>query len=73
MPEAPAVDVSATALNGAQADFLVSIVSAVARGELPKSSAIEAVRIALPMVSTDQIVAMFRDVVPGSAAPDASP
>ena len=73
VPEAPAVDVSATALNGAQADFLVSIVGAVARGELPKSSAIEAVRIALPMVSTDQIVAMFRDVVPGSAASNASP
>jgi hypothetical protein len=59
------------ALNGAQAQFLVDVVGAVARGELPKSSGIAAVRIALPMVPSEQVDAMFADVVEGSTAPPA--
>lgn len=59
------------ALNGAQAQFLVDVVGAVGRGELPKSSGIAAVRIALPMVPAEQVDAMFADVVEGSNAPPA--
>jgi hypothetical protein len=59
------------ALNGAQAQFLVDVVGAVGRGELPKSSGIAAVRIALPMVPAEQVDAMFADVVEGGSAPPA--
>jgi hypothetical protein len=70
----PVEDVAASAavevaLNGAQAEFLVATVSAVAKGELPKSAGFAAVRIALPMVPEDQIAALFADVVEGSTAP----
>jgi hypothetical protein len=58
---------SAQALNGAQAQFIIDVVGAVTAGTMPKSSAIEAVKIALPTVDPATIDRMFVDVVPGSS------
>jgi len=58
---------SAQALNGAQAQFVIDAVGAVTAGTMPKSAAIEAVKIALPTVDPATIDRMFVDVVPGSA------
>ena len=66
-----AATVADTALNGAQAAFVLDAVTQAQSGAIPKSAAIIAVQLALPTTDPAQIVAMFGDVVEGSTAPAA--
>jgi len=60
-PGAPTEDVAKTALNGAQAAFLLDALARVQAGEIPKSGAVAAVQLALPFVSPAEIETMFAD------------
>lgn len=64
---------AAQALNGAQAQFMVDAIAAVGTGAMPKSAAIQAVKIALPTVDVATIEAMFADVVASVGQPGTGP
>ena len=68
---APTAAVADTALNGAQAAFMLDAVTQAQSGAIPKSAAIISVQLALPTTDPAQIASMFNDVVAGSTAPAA--
>jgi hypothetical protein len=62
-------DVAATALNGAQITSLVDIVMQSALGAIPVTSAKAIVQAGFPTLTTEQVDAIFNDVMPGSLQP----
>jgi SPP1 gp7 family putative phage head morphogenesis protein len=66
----PDQSLQSTALNGAQVAALVEIVTAVTAGVLPVSAGIAMVAAAFPLLTADQVTAIFEDVEEGSAIPE---
>ncbi len=66
---APAENVAATALNGAQITSLVEVLVQTATGILPKESAKGVVSAAFPTLTIDQINNIFDAIVVGSVSP----
>jgi hypothetical protein len=59
----------AQALNGAQVTSILEILSKVATGEIPKTSAKATIKAAFPLLSEQQIGAMIDPIVEGSQKP----
>ena len=64
--DAPAANVQATALNGAQVDSLVSIITAVSEARLTAATAKPLIQAAFPLIPVDQIDAMLAGVTPNN-------
>lgn len=65
--------VQATALNGAQIASLVEVVSSVAEGRLPRSSATAIILAAFPLLGEEVVARIMADVEEGSNAPAPEP
>jgi lambda family phage portal protein len=71
--EGAAVNVAATALNGAQVASLVDILAQVAAGTMPKASAKAVIAASFPTLSQQLIAAIIEPVLPGSVSADGEP
>jgi len=70
---APAVNVAATALNGAQVTSLVEILSQVAAGAMPKDSAKAVIAASFPTLPQQLVAAIIDPILPGSVSADGEP
>lgn len=66
---APVEDVQATALNGAQVDSLVSIITSVSEGKLTAATARPLIQAAFPLIPAEQVNAMLAGIKPTEPAP----
>lgn len=63
---AAAANVQATALNGAQVDSLVGIITAVGEGRISTATARPLIQAAFPLIPTEQIDAMLSGIQPNN-------
>lgn len=63
----PAVDVAATALNGAQIDSLLTVVSQVAQGLIPPANAKAIIESAFPFLSPSAVAKIFAGLESGAS------
>jgi len=64
-------DVASQALNGAQIESLVNIITQATASTIPIETAKALVAAGFPMLTTDQIENIFKDIVPGSIPQEA--
>lgn len=67
---AEAGDVQATALNGAQIASLLELAINASTGALPKESAIAIAKAAFPLMTDQEVEAIFKSIVEGETKPD---
>lgn len=75
-PTAEGVNIQDTAMNGAQVQSLLEVISKVASGEIPESVARPLIRTAFPKVSEERINEMLngmKDLPPKEVPPDGNP
>jgi lambda family phage portal protein len=69
----PSINVSATALNGAQVDSLMDIVTQCGTGAMTKDTAKAVIFAAFPTMSAEQVDSIIDPIVPGSVSSDGAP